>query len=82
MIVFGILAVALVVAALMVIHVEKLTYAALCLAASLGIVASLFLTLNAEFLAVIQLLVYAGAVITLILFAIMFANREAEEGER
>ncbi|MFB6287074.1 MAG: NADH-quinone oxidoreductase subunit J [Candidatus Bipolaricaulia bacterium] len=81
MIVFGILAVALVVAALMVVHTNKITYAALCLAASLGVVASLFLTLSAEFLAVVQLLVYAGAVVTLILFAIMFANREIEEEE-
>lgn len=81
MIVFGILAIALVLAALMVIHAEKITYAALWLAATLGVVASLFLTLGAEFLAVIQLLVYAGAVVTLILFAIMFANREVEEEE-
>ena len=81
MIVFGILAIALVATSLMVIHTEKITYAALWLAATLGVVASLFLTLGAEFLAVIQLLVYAGAVVTLILFAIMFANREIEEGE-
>lgn len=81
MIIFAILAIALLVTSFMVIQTEKITYAALWLAATLGVVASLFLTLGAEFLAVIQLLVYAGAVVTLILFAIMFANREAEEGE-
>lgn len=65
--------------AIMAIWSKKLTYAALWLAASLVGVAILFLTLTAEFLAIVQVLIYAGAVITLILFAIMFTRGGMEE---
>lgn len=73
---FVILGLAALVAAVMVVHTEKLVYAALWLAGTLIAVAALFLLLGAQFLAVVQVLIYAGAVITLILFAIMLASRE------
>ncbi len=38
---------------------------------TIGGIAALFLTLHAEFLAIVQLLVYAGAVVVLFLFVIM-----------
>lgn len=59
------------VSAVMVLRVKELVHAAVWLAAMLLAVAGIFLTLGAEFLAIIQLLVYVGAVITLILFTVM-----------
>jgi len=67
-------------AAVLTVKTRTLTYSALWLAATLIGVAGLFLTLGAEFLAVIQVIVYAGAVVSLILFAIMFAQHR-EEGD-
>lgn len=61
---------------LMMVSSRKLVYAALWMAGALVGVGGLFLSLNAQFLALIQILVYAGAIVTLILFAIMFAQRE------
>jgi hypothetical protein len=64
------------VSALMVLRVRELVHAAVWLAAMLMGVAGVFLTLGAEFLAVIQVLVYVGAVITLILFTVMLTTPE------
>ena len=47
---------------------------ALWLILTLFCVAGLFLTLNAEFIAVVQVLVYAGAIMVLFLFVIMLLN--------
>ena len=57
-------------------------YAALWLMVSLLAVAGLFYRLDARFLAVIQILVYAGAIMVLFLFVIMLlALRPEELGE-
>ncbi len=56
---------------LLVVTVRNLFRAALALGAALLCVAALFLMLNAEFLGWTQMLVYIGAVLTLILFAVM-----------
>jgi len=79
MIWFIILAIGTLGSALMVVRTRKLAYAALWLAGSLVGVAGLFLTLSAAYLATVQVLVYAGAVVTLILFAIMFTHEPADE---
>ncbi|MEM6264920.1 MAG: NADH-quinone oxidoreductase subunit J, partial [Bacteroidota bacterium] len=55
-------------------------YAALCLIINFFSLGGLFLTLNAEFLAVIQILVYAGAIMVLFLFVIMLLNLTDEPG--
>ena len=47
---------------------------ALWLIATLLCVAGLYMTLHAEFLAVVQVLVYAGAIMVLFLFVIMLLN--------
>ncbi|MCC6649191.1 MAG: NADH-quinone oxidoreductase subunit J [Polyangiaceae bacterium] len=44
---------------------------------TIGSMAGLFLSLHAEFLAAVQLIVYAGAVVVLFLFAIMVLGPEA-----
>jgi NADH-quinone oxidoreductase subunit J len=60
-----------VIAAFLVIQVPDLLKAALALIASFLGVAGLFVMLNAEFLAVVQLLIYAGAIPILIIFAVL-----------
>jgi len=81
---FAFIALAVLLAAGAVVALRNLTYAALALAAALLGAAGLFVLLNAEFLAAMQVLIYAGAVVTLILFAIMFAQGEppGTEAER
>ncbi|MDI3269881.1 MAG: NADH-quinone oxidoreductase subunit J [Bacillota bacterium] len=51
-----------------------ITHAALFLALTLVGVAGFFFMLQAEFLAVVQILVYVGAVMTVIIFAIMLST--------
>lgn len=45
-------------------------------------VAALYITLNAEFLAAIQIIVYAGAILVLFLFVILLLNLKEEMFER
>jgi len=68
---FIVLAAIVLLSAIMVLRVRELIHATVWLAAMLFGVAGIFLTLGAEFLATIQVLVYVGAVITLILFTVM-----------
>lgn len=55
---------------------------ALSLAASFVGLAALFLSLDAYFIGIIQILVYAGAVMVLFLFIIMLLDIKAEEGKK
>ncbi len=67
------------VSAVLVISAREIFHSALYLAVMFLSIAGLFVMLNAEFLAAIQILVYAGAVTVLILFAIMLTKREEAE---
>lgn len=71
LVVFGVLAALVLVSACWVVALRNLFRAALSLGVVLLGVAGLFLLLEAEFLAFVQILVYVGAVLTLIVFAIM-----------
>lgn len=62
-------------AALMVVAVRNLIQAVIYLIVSFLGVAGLFVTLSADFVAVTQVLIYAGAIPVLILFAIMLTPR-------
>lgn len=55
-------------------------YAALSLILNFFSIAGLYLSLGAEFLAAIQILVYAGAIMVLFLFVIMLLNLQDEKG--
>ncbi|MEL6132228.1 MAG: NADH-quinone oxidoreductase subunit J [Bacteroidota bacterium] len=55
-------------------------YAALSLVVNFFSIAGLYLSLSAEFLAAIQILVYAGAIMVLFLFVIMLLNLQEEQG--
>lgn len=68
------------VSAVMVLRVREMVHATLWLAVMLLGVAGVFLTLGAEFLAIIQVLVYIGAVVTLILFTVMLTAPEEKVG--
>ncbi|HLB69619.1 MAG: NADH-quinone oxidoreductase subunit J [Candidatus Methanoperedens sp.] len=77
--VFLILSVFTVVSSIMVIGSRKLVHSAVYLAGALIGTAGLFILLKAEFIAWVQVLVYVGAVITLILFTIMLTRKGEEE---
>ncbi|MDI6729925.1 MAG: NADH-quinone oxidoreductase subunit J [Candidatus Altarchaeum sp.] len=71
--VFGILAIALSVA---VIISKDIVHSAVYLAGTFFAIAVLYITLKAFFLSAVQILVYIGGVIVLILFAIMLIKGE------
>ena len=64
--------------AVWVVTLTNLFRAALSLGVVLLGVAGLFLFLHAEFLAFVQILVYVGAILTLVVFAVMLTARMAD----
>ena len=62
-------------AAMGVVLTRNIVYAALFLLAALGGVAGLFVLLFAEFLALVQVLIYGGAIVIVMLFAIMLTRQ-------
>jgi NADH:ubiquinone oxidoreductase subunit 6 (subunit J) len=72
---FWTLAAVLVGSALAVVLSKNLFHAVLWLAFALTGTAGVFLLLDAEFLAAVQLLLYAGGVITIVVFAIVVTQR-------
>jgi NADH-quinone oxidoreductase subunit J len=58
----------------LVVSTTRVVHAALWLAVSLGAVAGLFLLLTAELMAWVQVLIYVGAVVVLVLFALMLTR--------
>jgi len=60
--------------AVLVISVRNTVHSVLFLVLDFLLVAALYVLLNAEFLAVIQILVYAGGIVVLYLFVVMLVN--------
>jgi NADH-quinone oxidoreductase subunit J len=79
--VFAFLAAVSLVGALGVVLLRQPVHAALSLLASFLGVAGLFVLARGEFLAAVQVLVYAGGVMVLFLFVIMFVNVRAAHKE-
>jgi NADH-quinone oxidoreductase subunit J len=75
-IVFAVLAI---VAALNVLLRRNPLHSALSLLVAMGALTGLYVLLNAHFIAVVQVIIYAGAMLVLFLFAIMLLNAQAEE---
>ena len=73
-VVFWILAVAVIVPALGVVLVKDLFHSVLLLVVVFIGVAGFFVMMSAEFLGVVQVLIYAGAVSILVIFAIMLTR--------
>ena len=67
-------ALATIVGAVLTISVKNIMHAAVFLLLSLLGVAGLYLTLGADFVAVIQLVVYVGGVVVLMVFAVMLTS--------
>jgi NADH-quinone oxidoreductase subunit J len=80
-IIFLILAALAVVAAASVVLQRNPIYSAISLIVTLCALAGLFLTLYAQFIAAIQVIVYAGAIMVLFVFVIMLLNVRTEEAK-
>lgn len=65
-------------AALGVVLMRNAVHSALCLVSTLFMLAMLFLGLDAELIAILQIIVYAGAIVVLFLFVIMLLNIQTE----
>ena len=68
-----------VIASLLVIAQRNPIYSVLLLIASFGALSGLYVLLQAPFVAVIQIIVYAGAIMVLFLFVVMLLNAPHEE---
>jgi len=75
---FWILAAGLLISAVTVVAVRNPVTSAVCLVSALVFQAALFITLEATFLAAVQVIVYAGAVMVLFLFVIMLLDVRVE----
>ncbi len=76
--VFGAIAI---VASLLVIAQRNPIYSVLLLIASFGALSGLYVLLDAPFVAVTQIIVYAGAIMVLFLFVVMLLNAPHEDTE-
>ena len=78
---FYLFAVIAVVASLLVIAQRNPIYSVLLLIVSFGALSGLYVLLEAPFVAVAQIIVYAGAIMVLFLFVVMLLNAPQEDTE-
>jgi NADH-quinone oxidoreductase subunit J len=76
---FGAVSFIILLSSIFVVVSRDMVHSALSLAMAFIGIAALFILLEAEFLAVIQVLIYAGAVVVLMLFAVMLTKRKKED---
>jgi NADH-quinone oxidoreductase subunit J len=81
MVLFYVFAAVAVGASLLVIAQRNPIHSVLLLIASFGALSGLYVLLDAPFAAVIQIIVYAGAIMVLFLFVVMLLNAPVEETE-
>src|SRR6187455_986815 len=81
-VIFYVFAALAVISALGVILLKNVVHSAVALAATLLSVAGIFLTLHAEFLAGVQVIVYVGGILVLFVFVIMLISIEKSIVER
>ena len=74
---FYVIAAVLIGSAFLVVTTRNIVRAALFLVLVFGAAAGIYVLLNAEFIAIVQILIYAGAVTVLILFSIMLTQGAA-----
>ena len=80
--IFFVLSGLLVIASLLVVFLRNVVHSAMALVVALFIIAIFFVTLRAPMVGVLQVLVYAGAIMVLFLFVIMLLNPIAAEQRR
>jgi NADH:ubiquinone oxidoreductase subunit 6 (subunit J) len=73
-ILFGAVGLITAASAILAVTTQHLVHAALWLVVTLGTLAGCYLILGAELVALVQLLVYVGAVVVLVLFALMLTR--------
>lgn len=71
---FYIIGAVAVISALGTVLARNIVYAALSLIVTMVMIAGIFIILHADFLALVQLLIYAGAVGVLLIFGLMLTN--------
>src|SRR5207302_1260726 len=71
---FWVIAIILVGSSLLVVGLRNIVHSALALVVVFAMASGVYLLLNAEFIAIVQILIYAGAVTILILFALMLTR--------
>lgn len=76
---FGVLAILAIASAVVTVMSKSPVKSAMGLVVHFFMLAGLYLTLNAQFLAAIQVVVYAGAIMVLVIFVIMLLNLQSEE---
>src|ERR1700722_1748992 len=81
MILFYLFGAVAVVASMLVIAQRNPIYSVLLLIGSFGALSGLYVLLDAPFVAVVQIIVYAGAIMVLFLFVVMLLNAPHEETE-
>lgn len=79
---FGVLAFAIILSALSAMTARNILHAAYWLLAAAVSSAGLFYLLSADYIALMQLMVYAGAIGVLIIFTIMITMRSRKDAER
>ena len=79
---FYVFAAVAVVASVLVIGQRNPIYSVMLLIASFGALAGLYVLLDAPFVAVIQIIIYAGAILVLFLFVVMLLNAPNEGSPR
>ncbi len=76
---FAYFALVIAAASILVVALRNPIYSALSLLIMFFHVAGLYVTLHAEFLAAVQIIVYAGAILVLYLFVVMLLNVKEDE---
>lgn len=82
LIVFWIFAGIAIASAIYVIKVQEIMHSVVYLACLFISIACIFILLSSEYVAMIQILVYVGAVVVVILFGIMLTKREVYDQKR
>jgi NADH-quinone oxidoreductase subunit J len=76
---FIVLAVVTIIGSIIALHAKELIYGAIALAVSFIGIAGFFVFLDAPYLAMLQIAIYVGAIVVLILFTIMLVRREVAD---
>lgn len=79
---FFVMAVIIILSAIGVVASRNPIHSALFLVANLLTVAGIFAALDAHFLATVQIIVYAGAIVVLVLFVLMLLNLKVEQTKK
>ena len=79
---FWIFAAVAIVASILVVGQRNPMYSVLLLILSFGALSGLYVLLNAPFMAVVQIIIYAGAIMVLFLFVVMLLNVRHEDEDQ